>query len=202
MTDESWPEPQNGGVDKPRIEKAFREILLAIGEDPDRDGLLETPARVARMYEEIIGGFHENPDEHLALTFEANHDEMVMVRDIALYSLCEHHGLPFVGRAHVAYIPGEHGRITGLSKLARLVDAYAKRLQVQERLTAQVADEIERTLSPRGVLVVLEAEHLCMTMRGVRKPGSTTVTSAVRGIFRSDAATRAEAMDFIHRRSS
>ena len=199
--DESWPSPQNGGVDKPRIEKAVREILEAIGEDPDRDGLVNTPARVARMYEEIIAGFHEDPDEHLQVTFEAGHDEMVMVRDIPLYSMCEHHMAPFIGKAHVAYIPGKDGRITGLSKLARLVDAYAKRLQVQERLTVQVADEIERTLEPRGVLVVIEAEHLCMSMRGIRKAGSTTVTSAVRGLFRDNVATRAEALDFIHRRS-
>lgn len=188
----------NGGdVDEARIEKAVHEILLAIGEDPDRDGLKNTPARVARMYAEICGGLFEDPDQHLQVTFEACHDEMVMVRDIPLYSLCEHHLCPFVGRAHVAYIPGSDGRITGLSKLARLVDAYAKRLQVQERLTSQIADEIERTLEPRGVLVVLEAEHLCMSMRGVRKPGSTTVTSAVRGLFRENVATRAEAMDFL-----
>lgn len=198
---DGWPAPTNGGVDKPRIEKAVREILEAIGEDPERDGLVDTPARVARMYEEIIAGFHEDPDQHLHTTFEADHDEMVMVRDIPIYSLCEHHMVPFIGKAHVAYIPGKHGRITGLSKLARLVDAYAKRLQVQERLTVQIADEIERTLEPRGVLVVLEAEHLCMSMRGVRKPGSTTVTSAVRGLFRQNVATRAEALDFIHRGS-
>jgi GTP cyclohydrolase IA len=188
-------------VDQPRIEAAVREILIAIGEDPDRDGLLNTPGRVARMYAEVCGGLHEDPDSHLQVTFEAGHDEMVMVRDIPLYSLCEHHLVPFVGKAHVAYIPGVDGRITGLSKLARLVDSYAKRPQVQERLTAQVADEIERTLRPRGVLVVIEAEHLCMSMRGVRKAGSSTVTSAVRGLFRENVATRAEAMDFIHRGS-
>jgi GTP cyclohydrolase I len=186
-------------MDLPRIEAAVREILLAIGEDPDRDGLRNTPSRVARMYTEICGGLHEDPDQHLQVTFDADHDEMVMVRDIPLYSICEHHLIPFLGKAHVAYIPGSDGRITGLSKLARLVDAYARRPQVQERLTAQVADEIERTLNPRGVLVVVEAEHLCMSMRGVRKPGSSTVTSAVRGLFRDNAATRAEAMDFIHR---
>ena len=189
----------NGGVDQPRIERAVREILEAIGEDPDRDGLQETPARVARMYAEIVGGLAEPADTHLKVTFDADHDEMVMVRDIPLYSLCEHHLIPFTGRAHVAYIPGEDGRITGLSKLARLVDAYAKRPQVQERLTAQIADEIEGALKPRGVLVVIEAEHLCMSMRGVRKPGSSTVTSAVRGIFRDNPATRNEAMQFIHR---
>ena len=186
-------------MDLPRIEAAVREILLAIGEDPQRDGLQNTPARVARMYAEVCAGLHEDPDQHLQVTFDAGHDEMVMVRDIPLYSMCEHHLVPFIGKAHVAYIPGGDGRITGLSKLARLVDSYAKRPQVQERLTAQIADEIERTLTPRGVLVVVEAEHLCMSMRGVRKPGSSTVTSAVRGLFRANAATRAEAMDFIHR---
>ncbi len=186
-------------VDKPRIEAAMREILAAIGEDPDRDGLQETPARVARMYEEIFAGLREMPDHHLQVTFDASHDEMVMVRDIALVSTCEHHLVPFMGKAHVAYIPNDDGRITGLSKLARLVDAYAKRPQVQERLTTQIADEIERTLQPRGVLVVIEAEHLCMSMRGVRKPGSSTVTSAVRGLFRESVATRTEAMRFIGR---
>jgi GTP cyclohydrolase I len=190
-----------GPVDHARIEAAVREILFAIGEDPDRDGLLNTPARVARMYAEVCGGLHEDPDKHLQVTFEAGHDEMVMVRDIPLYSLCEHHLIPFIGKAHVAYIPGENGRITGLSKLARLVDAYAKRPQVQERLTAQVADEIVKSLQPRGVLVVVEAEHLCMSMRGVRKAGASTVTSAVRGLFRENAATRAEAMDFVRGRS-
>ena len=150
-------------VDHARIEAAVREILLAIGEDPERDGLKNTPGRVARMYAEVCAGLHEAPDHHLKVTFDADHDEMVMVRDIALYSLCEHHLVPFSGKAHVAYIPGENGRITGLSKLARLVDAYAKRPQVQERLTTQVADEIERSLQPRGVLVVIEAEHLCMS---------------------------------------
>ncbi len=188
-------------IDHERIERAVRDILEAIGEDPDRDGLLDTPARVARMYAEIAGGLHEDPGRHLTVTFDAHHDEMVMVRDIPTYSLCEHHLIPFVGKAHVAYIPGADGRITGLSKLARLVDAYARRPQVQERLTVQVADTLERALQPRGVLVVIEAEHLCMSMRGVRKPGSTTVTSAVRGLFRENAATRAEAMQFIHRPS-
>jgi GTP cyclohydrolase I len=184
-------------VDTDRIERAVREILEAIGEDPGRDGLLETPARVARMYAEICSGLRESPDHHLQVTFEAGHDEMVMVRDIPMYSICEHHLIPFIGKAHVAYIPGDEGRITGLSKIARLVDAYAKRPQVQERLTTQVADELERTLEPKGVLVVIEAEHLCMSMRGVRKPGSSTVTSAVRGLFRQNAATRYEAMRFI-----
>ena len=186
-------------VDLPRIEAAVREILMAIGEDPDRDGLLNTPARVARMYAEVFSGLREEPDAHLQVVFEAEHDEMVMVRDIALTSMCEHHLVPFIGKAHVAYIPGEDGRVTGLSKLARLVDAYAKRPQVQERLTAQIADEIERTLQPRGVLVVIEAEHLCMSMRGVRKPGASTVTSSVRGQFRDSTATRFEAMRFIER---
>jgi GTP cyclohydrolase I len=185
-------------VDKPRIEAAFREILIAVGEDPDRDGLRETPARVARMYEEVLAGISLEPDD-LLKTFDADHDEMVMVRDIDIVSLCEHHGLPFTGKAHVAYIPGKDGRITGLSKLARLVDIYARRLQVQERLTVEIADALERELDPRGALVVIEAEHMCMSMRGVRKPGSTTVTSAVRGLFRENVATRAEAMNFIHR---
>jgi len=186
-------------VDKPRIAAAIREILLAINEDPDREGLLRTPERVAHMYAEIFSGLQDSPDQHLAVTFEMGHDEMVMVKDIPLYSMCEHHLIPFVGKAHVAYIPSEEGRITGLSKLARLVDAYARRPQVQEKLTTQIADEIERTLAPRGVLVVIEAEHLCISMRGVRKPGSTTVTSAVRGLFRDNAATRYEAMRFLHR---
>jgi GTP cyclohydrolase IA len=185
------------GVDKARIEKAVREILIGIGEDPDRDGLQRTPHRVAEMYAEVFSGLHESADHHLAVTFEAGHDEMVMVRDIPLYSVCEHHLIPFIGKAHVAYIPGDDGRITGLSKLARLVDAYAKRPQVQENLTTQIADEIERTLEPRGVLVVIEAEHLCMSMRGVRKPGTSTVTSSVRGLFRESTATRSEAMRFI-----
>ena len=200
MADE-WPSrefpPLDSPMDLDRIAKAVREILEAIGEDADRDGLRDTPERVARMYAEVCSGLHEQADTHLAVTFEAGHDEMVMVRDIAVQSLCEHHLLPFIGTAHVAYIPGPDGRITGLSKLARLVDAYARRPQVQERLTGQVADEIDRTLAPRGVMVVIEAEHLCMTMRGVRKPGSTTVTSAVRGLFRTSVATREEAMRFV-----
>ena len=189
--------PLDTPMDLDRIAKAVREILEAIGEDPDRDGLRDTPERVARMYAEICSGLHESADAHLKVTFEAGHDEMVMVRDIPVYSLCEHHLIPFIGKAHVAYIPGDDGRITGLSKLARLVDAYARRPQVQEKLTVQVADEIVDTLQPKGVMVVIEAEHLCMTMRGVRKPGSTTVTSAVRGLFRSNVATREEAMRFV-----
>ncbi len=188
------------GVDRPRIERAVREILVAIGEDPDRDGLLDTPARVARMYEEIFAGLRENPSSYLKTTFEADHDEMVMVRDIAMYSACEHHLLPWIGKAHVAYIPNDDGRVTGLSKLARLVDAFAKRPQVQERLTSQIADELDQSLEPKGVMVVIEAEHLCMTMRGIRKPGATTVTSAVRGLFRQNVATREEAMRFLQGR--
>jgi GTP cyclohydrolase IA len=185
-------------VDRPRIEAAVREILVAIGEDPDRDGLQRTPYRVAKMYEEIFSGLSDSADRHLATTFEADHDEIVMVKDIALYSVCEHHLVPFVGDAHVAYIPNEDGRITGLSKLARLVDVVSKRPQVQERLTTEIANEIDKSLQPRGVMVVVEAEHLCMSMRGVRKPGSVTVTSAVRGLFRESPATRAEALQFIH----
>jgi len=184
-------------MDLPRIEKAVREILEAIGEDPDRDGLQDTPERVSRMYAEIAAGLHDDPAEHLTVTFEAGHDEMVMVRDIPLYSFCEHHLIPFIGKAHVAYIPGVEGRITGLSKIARLVDGYSRRPQVQEKLTMQIADAMETTLEPRGVMVVVEAEHLCMSMRGIQKSGSTTVTSAVRGLFRDNIATREEAMRFV-----
>ena len=184
-------------IDQPRIEAAVREILAAVGEDPTRDGLRDTPARVARMYAEIFAGLHDSPDRHLKTTFEANHDEMVMVRDIPIYSACEHHLVPFIGSAHIAYIPNDNGRITGLSKLARLADVFARRPQVQERLTVQIADALDRVLEPKGVLVVVEAEHLCMSMRGVRKPGSTTITSAVRGLFRTNTATRYEAMRFI-----
>lgn len=188
------------GVDTARIERAVREILTAIGEDPDRDGLLDTPARVGRMYAEICSGLHEDPSVHLQTTFEADHDEMVMVRDIPMYSLCEHHLAPFIGHAHVAYIPNDDGRVIGLSKFARLVDGYAKRPQVQERLTSQVADALATSLAPKGVMVVIDAEHLCMSMRGVKKAGSTTVTSAVRGLFRTNESTRQEAMRFIHGR--
>jgi GTP cyclohydrolase I len=184
-------------VDTTRIEAAVLELLSALGEDPTRDGLVKTPLRVARMYEELFAGFGENPADHLEVTFAAEHDEMVMVRDIPFASLCEHHLIPFIGKAHVAYIPGEDGRITGLSKLARLVDGYAKRLQVQERMTTEIADAVEEALDPRGGLVVVEAEHLCMSMRGVKKSGTSTVTSAVRGLFRNDAATRMEAMQFV-----
>jgi GTP cyclohydrolase I len=189
-------------IDLGRIEKAVREILEAIGEDPDRDGLRRTPERVARMYEEIFGGLHQNPAEHLTVTFEAEHDEMVLVRDIPLYGACEHHLVPFAGRAHVAYIPGPDGRITGLSKIARLVEGYAHRPQVQERLTTQIADALAEVLQPDGVLVMIEAEHLCMSMRGVKKPGALTVTSAVRGLFKTNAATRAEAMSLITARGN
>ncbi|MCL2315582.1 MAG: GTP cyclohydrolase I FolE [Actinomycetia bacterium] len=183
-------------IDAPRIERAVRELLAGIGEDPDREGLRDTPARVARACEEIFAGMDEDPAEILGVTFNASHDEMVLVRDIEVHSMCEHHLLPFHGVAHVAYIPPDSGRITGLSKLARLVDVYARRPQVQERLTTQVADALVDHLGARGVLVVVECEHLCMTMRGVHKPGSRTVTSAVRGLLRRPA-TRAEAMSLI-----
>ena len=189
--------PSTTVVDKPRIERAVREILAAIGEDPERDGLLDTPSRVARLYEEVCSGLREDPSEHLLKMFEADHDEMVMVRDIPLHSLCEHHLVPFVGKAHVAYIPNMQGRITGLSKIARLVDGFARRPQVQERLTQQIAAALDKTLEPRGVLVVIEAEHLCMSMRGIRKSGSSTVTSSVHGVVRENAASRMEAMQFI-----
>lgn len=194
---EGEPPRIGGGVDRERVKAAVRELLVAIGEDADRDGLRHTPERMAEMYAEIFAGLHEDPSEHLTVRFEAEHDEMVMVRNIALYSVCEHHLIPFVGVAHVAYIPGEDGRITGLSKLARLVDILAKRPQVQERLTTEIADSLQRVLQPAGVFVVIEAEHLCMSMRGVRKPGSLTVTSAVRGLFKTNPATRAEAMSLI-----
>jgi GTP cyclohydrolase I len=187
-------------VDTERIERAVLELLDAIGEDPTRDGLTKTPHRVAKMYRELFAGLGENPGDHLEVTFAADHDEMVMVRDIPFASLCEHHLIPFIGKTHVAYIPGDDGRITGLSKLARLVDGFAKRLQVQERMTTEIADAIEHALAPRGVLVVVEAEHLCMSMRGVKKSGTSTVTSAVRGLFRSDASTRMEAMQFVRGR--
>jgi len=182
-------------VDTERVAAAVREILLGVGEDPDREGLRDTPLRVARAYAEIFDGMRADPAEILSTTFDLGHDEMVLVRDIEVWSTCEHHLLPFTGVAHVAYIPS-HGRITGLSKLARLVDAFAKRPQVQERLTSQVADALVEHLQPQGVMVVVECEHLCMTMRGVRKPGAKTVTSAVRGVM-SHPATRAEAMSLI-----
>jgi GTP cyclohydrolase IA len=187
----------SSGVDRTRIEHAVREILLAIGEDPDRDGLAETPARVARALAEQYSGLRQRPEDVLTTVFDADHDEMVLLRGIELYATCEHHLIPFFGCAHVGYIPNEKGQITGLSKLARLVDIYARRPQVQERMTSQIADALMSVLEPRGVIVVIEAEHLCMAMRGVRKPGAKTVTSAVRGIFRDSDRTRAEAMSLL-----
>ena len=185
------------GFDRDKVEEAVALLLEGIGEDPGREGMKETPRRVADMYEEVLSGMHQDPEAVLDVTFAEDHDEMIMVRDIELFSMCEHHLAPFVGKAHVAYIPGKDGRITGLSKLARVVDVLSRRLQVQERLTKQIADVIERALRPRGVFVVIEAEHMCMSIRGVRKPGHETVTSSVRGIFRSDARTRAEAMSLL-----
>ncbi|MEY3733439.1 MAG: hypothetical protein RL347_798 [Actinomycetota bacterium] len=185
--------PALGPFDQARAEAAVRELLIAVGEDPDREGLLDTPARVARAYEEIFSGMRLTAEDVLTTTFDIGHDELVIVRDIEVYSTCEHHLVPFHGVAHVGYIPGEDGRITGLSKLARLVDVYAKRPQVQERLTSQVADALMRILQPKGAIVVVSCEHLCMSMRGVRKPGARTMTSAVRGAL-TDPATRAEAM--------
>ncbi len=186
-----------GTVDIERAAAAVREILIAIGEDPDREGLQSTPQRVARAYAEVFAGLHVNPDDVLETTFDEHHDELVLVKDIPLYSTCEHHLVPWHGSAAVGYIPGESGRITGLSKLARLVDLYARRPQVQERLTSQVADAVAQRLEPRGVIVVIEAEHLCMAMRGVRKPGAKTMTSAVRGSLQDDPRTRAEALSLI-----
>jgi GTP cyclohydrolase I len=186
-----------GQVDQARVAAAVRELLLAVGEDPDRPGLQDTPARVARAYTETFAGLGQDPYDVLSTTFDENHDELVLVKDIPLYSTCEHHLVPFHGMAHVGYIPGEDGRVTGLSKLARLVEVYARRPQVQERMTSQIADALSDVLKPRGVLVVIEAEHLCMAMRGIRKPGSRTVTSAVRGIFRQSPATRSEAMSLV-----
>ncbi len=184
-------------VDKQKIEEGVRLILEGIGEDPAREGLVETPARVARMYEEVFAGLTEDPARHFETTFDEHHEEMVLVRDIPFYSMCEHHLVPFFGKAHVAYIPAADGRICGLSKLARLVEAFAKRPQVQERLTSQVADTLIEQLHPQGVIVVIEAEHLCMSMRGVKKPGAKTITSAVRGAFEKSQATRAEALSLI-----
>ena len=186
--------------DQARAEAAVRELLFAVGEDPDRPGLLDTPARVARAYQEMFAGLYTDPDAVLETTFDEQHEELVIVREIPLYSTCEHHLVSFHGVAHVGYIPGYDGRITGLSKLARVVDLYAKRPQVQERLTAQVADALMRKLNPRGVIVVVEAEHLCMAMRGVRKPGAITTTSAVRGQFKTDSTSRAEALELIRRK--
>jgi GTP cyclohydrolase IA len=200
MTDSIRPDGRSAGevpaFDHPRAEAAVRELLIAIGEDPDREGLHGTPARVARAYAELTAGLRMVPEDVLTTTFDLGHDEMVLVRDIELWSMCEHHLVPFTGVAHVGYIPAESGKITGLSKLARLVDLYAKRPQVQERLTTQVADSLMELLEARGVIVVIEAEHLCMTMRGVRKAGARTITSAVRGLMHN-AATRSEAMALI-----
>ena len=196
-------EPEQWSADIPpfdhaRAEAAVRELLIAIGEDPDREGLKDTPARVARAYEEVTSGLRQTAEDVLTTTFDIGHDEMVLVRDIELWSMCEHHLVPFTGVAHVGYIPAESGKITGISKLARLVDVYAKRPQVQERLTTQIADSLMEILQARGVIVVIEAEHLCMTMRGVKKAGARTVTSAVRGSMLTSATTRAEAMALIH----
>jgi GTP cyclohydrolase I len=184
-------------MDRERAEAAVRELLIAIGEDPERDGLRDTPARVARAYEEIFAGLYVEPDTVLEKTFDEHHQELILVKDIPVFSTCEHHLVPFHGMAHVGYIPNVDGRVTGLSKLARLVDLYARRPQVQERLTGQVADAMVRKLAPRGVIVVIEAEHLCMGMRGIRKPGSRTVTSAVRGMLQSSPTSRAEALALI-----
>jgi GTP cyclohydrolase I len=186
--------------DQPRAEAAVRELLIAIGEDPNRHGLQDTPARVARAYKELFAGLYTDPDSVLDTTFDEQHDELVLIKQIPLYSTCEHHLVSFHGVAHVGYIPGKDGRVTGLSKIARLVDLYAKRPQIQERLTGQIADALMRKLDPRGVIVIVEAEHLCMSMRGVRKAGAITTTSAVRGQFKCDAASRAEALDLILRR--
>jgi GTP cyclohydrolase I len=192
-------DPLNGGVDMPRIERAVREILFAIGEDPDRSSLKETPARVARMYAEMFSGLHSEPGRHLQKVFEENYDELVLVRDISFNSTCEHHLLPFMGVAHVGYLP--RGKVTGLSKLARVVEEISRRPQVQERMTHQIADLMHEELDAKGVIVVLEATHTCMTIRGIRKPGSLTVTSAVRGLFKSNQSSRAEAMALIYGRS-
>lgn len=195
--DDVLPDRPRSGIDHARAEAAVRELLLAVGEDPDRPGLKETPGRVARAYAETFAGLWQDPVDILATTFDEDHDELVLVRDIPMYSTCEHHLVPFHGVAHIGYIPGDDGRVTGLSKLARLVEVFARRPQVQERMTSQIADALSEVLKPRGVLVVIEAEHLCMAMRGIRKPGSSTVTSAVRGIFRDNAATRSEAMSLV-----
>ncbi len=184
-------------MDSQKIEQGVRLILEGIGEDPTREGLQKTPARVARMYEEVFAGMNEDPSIHFETSFDEHHQEMVLVKDIPFYSMCEHHLVPFFGRAHVAYIPAASGRICGISKLARLVDCFAKRPQVQERLTSQIADTLVEQLNPQGVIVVMEAEHMCMTMRGVKKPGSATVTSAVRGVFEKSQKTREEALSLI-----
>jgi GTP cyclohydrolase I len=186
----------DSSIDLPRIERAVREILIAVGEDPDREGLVETPRRVAKSYAEVFAGLHQNPADLLATTFDIDHEEMVLVKDIPFYSTCEHHLVPFHGTAHIGYIPSHEGKVTGLSKLARLVEVYARRPQVQERLTTQIVDALMEHLEPKGAIVVVECEHMCMSMRGVRKPGAKTVTSAVRGQLR-ETATRAEAMSLI-----
>ena len=200
LPDSRTATPRIRAFDQPRAEAAIRELLHAIGEDPERDGLRDTPARVARAYREMFSGLYTDPDSVLNTMFDEEHNEMVIVKEIPMYSTCEHHLVSFHGVAHVGYIPGEHGRVTGLSKIARLVDLYAKRPQVQERLTSQIADALVNKLDPGGVIVVVEAEHLCMAMRGVRKPGAVTTTSAVRGQFKTDAASRAEALDLILRK--
>lgn len=187
----------SSGVDRARAEAAVRELLLAMGEDPDRPGLQETPARVARACEEVFAGLHTDPTDVLNKSFAEDHNELVLVRDIPIYSTCEHHLVPFYGKAHIGYIPGTEGKVTGLSKLARLADLYAKRPQVQERLTSQIADALVDKLGAQAVIVVIECEHLCMAMRGIRKPGSTTTTSAVRGGFKTNAASRAEVLSLI-----
>ena len=187
----------NPKFDRERAEAAVRELLIAVGEDPDREGLVETPARVARAYEEVFAGLREDPKVHLEKSFSENHRELVLVRDIPIYSTCEHHLVPFYGVAHIGYIPGPEGKVTGLSKLARVADMYAKRPQVQERLTAQIADAIVDKLNASAVIVVIECEHLCMAMRGIRKPGATTTTSAVRGGFQNNAASRADVLSLI-----
>jgi len=185
-------------VDHEKIEQAVRMILEGIGEDPDREGLQKTPARVARMYEEVFAGMQQNPHDFFEVMFNENHQEMVLIKDIPLYSMCEHHLVPFFGKAFVAYIPGDAGKVCGLSKIARLVDCYAKRPQVQERLTSQIADTLMNELDAAGVMVIIECEHMCMSMRGVKKPGTTTTTSAVRGTFKTNSTTRAEAMQHIY----
>jgi GTP cyclohydrolase I len=200
LPDSRTATPRIRTFNQQRAEAAIRELLFAIGEDPDRDGLQDTPARVARAYREMFAGLYTDPDSVLNTTFDEEHDEMVIVKEIPLYSTCEHHLVSFHGVAHVGYIPGKDGRVTGLSKIARLVDLYAKRPQVQERLTSQIADALVKKLDPGGVIVVVEAEHLCMAMRGVRKPGAVTTTSAVRGLFKTNPASRAEALDLILRK--
>ncbi|QDT34326.1 GTP cyclohydrolase 1 [Thalassoglobus polymorphus] len=196
MPEENHPSSVNNSVDKPRIESAVREILAAVGEDPDREGLLETPARVARMYEELFSGLHLDPARHLKKVFTETYDELVLVRDISFNSMCEHHLLPFLGVAHIGYIP--RGHVVGLSKLARIVDEVSRKPQVQERMTETLANLLDTELEPKGVIVVLEAEHSCMSIRGIRKPGSVTITSAVRGLFRKNESSRAEAMALIN----